>query len=51
MAPFQTGNYSMKKKGALVTALFEGYLIQIILRSGVLNKDDLKRGIQQLINL
>ena len=45
LAPFVTDRESTRKLGALVTALFEGFLIQQFLETGVLNKSDLREAV------
>lgn len=48
LAPFTANNQECKKLGALVTALFDGYLIQMALETRVLSKQDLRFAIQTL---
>ncbi|MFP4393547.1 MAG: TetR/AcrR family transcriptional regulator [Desulfohalobiaceae bacterium] len=48
LAPFSANSQESKKLGALVTALFDGYLIQMALETRVLNKQDLRFAIQTL---
>ncbi len=49
MSPFNVSGFSLKKIGGLVTALFEGYLIQSILNTNVIDKEDLGKAIMALI--
>ena len=44
-SPFVTDRESTRKLGALVTALFEGFLIQRFLETGVLDKQDLRKAV------
>jgi AcrR family transcriptional regulator len=44
-APFVTDRETTRKLGALVTALFEGFLIQQFLETGVLDKKDLREAV------
>lgn len=41
--------YSSKKLGGIVTALFEGFLIQMLLGSTVIDKEDLRQAIRTLV--
>ena len=41
--------YPSKKLGGIVTALFEGFLIQILLGSTVIDKEDLRQAIRTLV--
>ena len=45
LAPFVADRDSSRKLGALVTALFEGFLIQQFLQTGVLGKRDLREAV------
>jgi AcrR family transcriptional regulator len=49
-APFTDDVHGMQKLGALVTALFEGFLIQQALESKVLTKEDLRAAFLVLAN-
>ncbi len=51
VSPFNTGDYSTKKIGSLVTAIFEGFLIQRLLGSNDLTKEDLKLAIITLASI
>ncbi len=48
LAPFTANQKECKKLGALVTALFDGYLIQMALETKVLQKNDLREAIRAL---
>ncbi|MFO8032125.1 MAG: TetR/AcrR family transcriptional regulator [Desulfohalobiaceae bacterium] len=48
LEPFTANTQERKKLGALVTALFDGYLIQMFLETQVLSKQDLRFAIQTL---
>ena len=48
LSPFTADSAAAKKLGGLVTALFEGFLIQQSLGSEVLSKQDLRQAIQHL---
>ncbi|MFW6178654.1 MAG: TetR/AcrR family transcriptional regulator [Desulfohalobiaceae bacterium] len=48
LTPFTANTQECKKLGALVTALFDGYLIQMALGTRVLSKQDLRFAIQTL---
>lgn len=45
LSPFAGQEFPLKKIGALVTALFEGFLIQNLLETNVITKEDLRRAI------
>jgi AcrR family transcriptional regulator len=45
LAPYVPDRESTRKLGALVTALFEGFLIQQFLETGVLGKEDLREAV------
>ena len=45
LAPYVSDRESTRKLGALVTALFEGFLIQQFLETGVLRKEDLRQAV------
>ena len=47
--PYQATDYPVKKIGGLVTALFEGYLIQSLLGMKVVGKEDLMKAVITLI--
>jgi AcrR family transcriptional regulator len=47
--PFKVSDYPVKKIGALVSAMFEGFMIQNLLGMDVINKEDLMRAILTLI--
>ena len=42
-------SYTKKKLGGIVTALFEGFLIQVLLGSSVIDKEDLRRAIRAIV--
>lgn len=46
--PFKTTDFPSKKIGALVTALFEGFLIQNLLEIRAIDKEDLRKAILTL---
>ena len=41
--------YPAKKLGSIVTALFEGYLIQMLLGGSTIDKEDLRRAIRAIV--
>lgn len=43
--PYKTTQFPSNKMGALVTALFEGYIIQSLLGTNVIDKEDLRQAI------
>lgn len=47
--PFKVSDYPVNKIGALVSAMFEGFMIQNLLGINVVSKDDLMRAILTLI--
>lgn len=47
--PYMSTGYPVNKIGGLVTALFEGYLIQSLLGMKVVEKDDLMKAVMTLI--
>jgi AcrR family transcriptional regulator len=49
LAPFNVSDYPLNKMGALVAAMFEGFLIQSLLGMTVIDKNDLMRAILTLI--
>ncbi|GAB6097842.1 hypothetical protein JCM14469_40960 [Desulfatiferula olefinivorans] len=49
LAPFNVSDYPLNKMGALVAAMFEGFLIQSLLGMTVIDKDDLMRAVLTLI--
>lgn len=48
IAPYKTTDFPSKKIGALVTALFEGFLIQTLLGINVIDKEDMRKAILTL---
>lgn len=48
LAPYKTTDFPSKKMGALVTALFEGFVIQNLLGITVLDKEDMRKAILTL---
>lgn len=48
LSPYARNDYPLRKLGALVTALFEGFLIQNLIGTDVITKDDLRQAILTL---